>query len=1423
MNKTKFFSSLLVAVLFASTSVFTSCKDYDDDIKNLQTQIDAKALKTDLESLKTSLEGQITTLQSTLDTKVAALQTAIDKKADQTTVDALASTVADLTARVVVLETKVATIENALATYATKEELAAVKAALDGKDAELEKAIGDEAAARETAIDAVNKSIEQQKQALEAYKKEVEEKLKNLGIPEETIQKIAKLDERLTNIEEALKNFATTSDLDALKSKVQELASLIDVNNANLNALELFVHKRLTSLVLKPDFYWEGLAGIEVPYAVEPVFTIGKPREFTYKVKNEQTAGYDEVDVFVEHSMEFGGVCVETGASDTKPVGYWIVSASSLDNSWQRSIATTPYLNDLTYFSKGDSVEISKGAVASYHINPTTADLEGMTIKFYENDAEVYTRSIKDSIGATPLSPVFANSDDNANVLEDGILSIPFYLKNYEDMYTMFKNWAVEGQTYSPMGFANGSGYQLPFIAAQLAKGDTIVTSDYAVVVPAMIKIAALADNNALETVNGEPTDFYSDLDDDAAHYVRGNHLYESAGYNEQIDTLTNGAIPMPATHVVQYDSIFVFDFIETHYNYLSYTRYGTEYMNNINLYEPFETDQVMSDALMLALGLHYEYTLVNYTVGDNTTGESVHMEQVDANGNPTTDKTSPYFAPRSVDEQGKMISGKVATREAIDREPLVRVDLVNEDGKIIRYGYVKIRIVEEDAKGMEVTIDLGEKYFNCGDSARVTWSQMENLILAKIGEKGMSKKEFEANYYLDVVGGYTNMPYINPSYAGSSDPACVLYSDDAVSNGWMAKRFYKNEDGEYVAAADSDDDDDMASLDDYTAYNNWFGRVWYTPHDNATSSHNWDEATNVLVWNIYEENAGNMNEDAYVKLMEVTGATYLTKGKSVEEFSTVVRFVNKNNGTSIYVTLKFAPGNLNFAAGDINRRVLDHWFDFKEGYKDDTPDTIEVYANVQTPALRGESVPHTTESFKKDLTEYWLKQDVIPTIYNADKFDEFEDALSAEFRFRIPVKGASTDEFDEPSGFYANSSNVSYVHATMKYNPDGASSVSKKETYYWTVKGISGQTYTLYLATQDESSLNTTAGELSDSIGNQIIATVGAKNVQDQIIATITEDGIIQYIGYGEVGTLGNGTGVEQTETGATVNNYATDILNYTGMYDATGKLQKDTYLDGQANTFTAYVDIKINSENCYDPLIGKSSFNVRFLRPVNMWPAETNWKDAPNATQIYPIWKLVYIRDWRQYAVVPAGLTQKFGPAAVAGTGLDGKDHKGDFTEGNVTYEFYGIENLYVDRDEIRSDAHKAPADRVILTDPSKIESDDYTLSITDIPALTGTNTTSGTWQYLKIWKATDSSLSESEIAAEAGSAQKGNTGPSSDGAESDTFTNYLAYTNNGGVVKPFHVYVPISLKYPWGSVADWTQKVWAVITIDPTQGNE
>ena len=76
--KRKIFSKLLmVALVIAAVGSFVSCKDYDDDINNLQKQIDNAALKSSVEALQSTLDAKITAAQNA----AAAAQTAADKAA----------------------------------------------------------------------------------------------------------------------------------------------------------------------------------------------------------------------------------------------------------------------------------------------------------------------------------------------------------------------------------------------------------------------------------------------------------------------------------------------------------------------------------------------------------------------------------------------------------------------------------------------------------------------------------------------------------------------------------------------------------------------------------------------------------------------------------------------------------------------------------------------------------------------------------------------------------------------------------------------------------------------------------------------------------------------------------------------------------------------------------------------------------------------------------------------------------------------------------------------------------------------------------------------------------------------------------------------------------------------------------------------
>ena len=1505
MNKTKFFSSLLVGLL-VTTGLFTSCKDYDDDIKNLQQQIDQKSLKTDLESLKSSLEARLATLESTLNTKEAALKAEIAKKANQTDLDALTTVVngkanqsaldaeiaarvkavEDLTAEIAGIKTKLATIEATLGTKADQSALDALKLVVDQKADKTaleaaynellakiaENAQGDKAdeEALQTAIATltgkinerlteaqvkaiVDESAAAQTLALEALKTEINGKLESLGLTKADIEKLTDVNNKIAAIEDALKAFTGATTIEEAKEKMQELAEKVNENVAAINILEAFVKKQLTSMVLMPAFYWEGLEAIEVPFASAMTYGIwNKAYEFTYTVNN--ALGTTTVKVKVADQMAFNAtnkdkavfLPTEHSVNGDATYGIWDkngtlgggrVGGKNINDTvawYLRSKLDGWNADPKKNKALLDSVELSKGGIAKYHYNPSTANLEGYEFSFFENDAEVYTRAAG-AIAATPRK--------DGITAENGVLTVPFDV-NGGTLLSMFQAWAKStGKITAEQGngvgmaangdvfgqYTAGKSFPLPFIAAQMAKGDTIVTSDYGVVVPAEVEIIALADNDPLAVIGGKDTKF-SKVDKDS---IRANHLYESTGYNGIVipeGGVGNnyGAITMPATHEIVYNQK-AFDlskYIETHARYTTYTKYGRN-----------AKDTKLTDEELVAMGLHYEYQLIDYWVGEETTSQTKHLIRVDKDGNKSDDVKSGYFSVRSVDAEGNTMADEEATLETVGREPLIRVLLKTEEGKIVRYGYVKLRIAKDAAQNMEVAINLGEMWMNCGEEKKVTWAQMENIILRQIN---MTKEDFEKAYYLDVLGNYTYMPHINP---GTGETAGKLYTAN-----WEAKRFYKDAKKGYVLAT-GNDELAAADLANMTTDNNWFGRVWYTPHDNQTTTQNWDQNTNVLVWNLKDknnskntgDNAGteygsNMTKAAYNQMIAALGATYNNKGVNKDEFSTVVRFVNKSNGTFIYVKLYFAPEKVHFAYGDINNRVLDHWYDFANGYAENTADSIEVYANVPTPALNNNN-PLTVTSFKKDLKEYWLQQQIIPTIYNKDKFGKFAENVIT-FQFRLPKKGETTTG-DKVDGMYVNSSTTDFKSGKIKTYPAG-DAVEIDGLYYWEVKGASGTTYKLYLVKGDLTADNVKPKATS---GNKIVAVKTGKMTQDEIVATITANGVIEYMGYQtttpytpeNVVAASFATSSATTLTpSADVNSAATDILNYMGMYDATGKLIKDDYLDGQTGAFAAYVDIDVANELCYDPLMGKNFFNVRFLRPVNMWPAKTEWTDAPNDTQIYPLWKLVYIRDWRQFPVVMLDAEQQFGEAAKPGTGEDGETYKGAITggvNGVVTYQYYNIANLYVNREEIRSDAYLNADNRTILTDPAKIAA---LKKVGDIPALTGSNTggTTGTWEFLKIWRGNNPSnlpgfmdiepwadRYDAYLASAAQEAGAAATGLKESGRPYDL----LAYTNNSGVVKEFHIYVPVSLKYPWGSVTDWTQKVWAVITVKPTTGNE
>ena len=92
MNK-KFLSAILFgALMVTSTGTFVSCKDYDEDIDGLQTQVDSN--KSAIEAVK-GLQTQVTALQSALTTAQSTADAAKTAAANAASAAAAAKTAGD--------------------------------------------------------------------------------------------------------------------------------------------------------------------------------------------------------------------------------------------------------------------------------------------------------------------------------------------------------------------------------------------------------------------------------------------------------------------------------------------------------------------------------------------------------------------------------------------------------------------------------------------------------------------------------------------------------------------------------------------------------------------------------------------------------------------------------------------------------------------------------------------------------------------------------------------------------------------------------------------------------------------------------------------------------------------------------------------------------------------------------------------------------------------------------------------------------------------------------------------------------------------------------------------------------------------------------------------------------------------------------
>lgn len=715
--------------MLASTSTFVSCKDYSDEISDLQTQINnANALHATKAEL-TYTKAELTAAYEKAD---AELKAAIEK-VDQATKDnaaAIAKEVEDRAAAVKVLEAKIAALEEAdkkleglikdldekkvdktvfdqtvteiyakITAVETElgQKLADAVAKLEAKDKDLEAEINgvaadlieaqtvlqanidkvdEKAELNKKAIAALDEQLQIQKKALEDFKAEVAKtyatKAELADAKKDLEEKIEAAKKELDDKIAALTKRVETNenDIKTLKADVKKINDEIEKINKELVSLNLLIKTSLRSLVFIPDSYYWGVEATEINYLEYNAYEVTK------------------ADVKV--------------ADDVAKMGGTEVRG---------------------HVHGGKVTEGSKvlSFAANYHINPASANLDGAKYALVTAD-KAYVKSATEadallSIVGTPTA-------------SKGILNVQLNAAKPELIKSVPVNQAIT---------VFATEVTLPASQQTDAK-DVKVTSDYATVYRSNIKNLVMGYAKTPSIKNGHCGDCSYYKFNSGEETFAGNHLF--ANEEELV-----AAVKDEGQYYVDYDKTAdLSTFIETHYT------------------DENGTHMLMTPEKLAACGLKYKFELVGLKRGTNDTSESVHAAINPEDGVTFRPQEAQLVVDGNEKEYEQKAYGAKQSRETINRTPVVRVSLVDAtDGTVYDYGYLMIRITEFKENPSEetlkpVTITYTGKGIEYASTCTAEpfslekyWNNIEYDILKTLLDNySMSKEEFDAVYEND-------------------------------------------------------------------------------------------------------------------------------------------------------------------------------------------------------------------------------------------------------------------------------------------------------------------------------------------------------------------------------------------------------------------------------------------------------------------------------------------------------------------------------------------------------------------------------------------------------------------------------------------------------------------------------------------------
>ena len=773
------------AVVVSSMSTFVSCKDYDDDINSLQTQVNSLSslinakettINSTISTMQTTLNG-LTSLESTLTGKIsdgnaatlaaarqavadaqAALQTAINAKANASDVAALVTANANQDAAILTAQAAADQALNQLG------QLSSLQTVVEGVSQSINTATQDLTQAKLDLADLTQKyntmnedlktaisDIADLKIAVAGQAAALEAIGGQTGLTQVQTD-VASLLQKLTALEEKVNNLTKTQsesvakDIEDINVSVKALqaAQGTFADMETLNTVKGDVTTMQTSVKAIEDEIIPQLNTITTALAKALRSLVFQPYLYV-----------DGVEAIEYPYLRDTAKAMAPAQVMTRQRTYGQFAEDYTKTIRDAAQAKFPKLAPLRDYIQ--AVPLSEEFFGptwgvAYHMNPSRSTTAWADIKGWNRrDAEIITRSDAGKSNKIVTAEKYADGTDVfSNV--NGTLTVGLRI----DDVAHLANHAVPtegtgrpGYTYENDKAATNYQYD-DMIALQAYSGkDTVITSDYAMVYPEKAYLEGIVWTKHLNKID------FSNLNyDEKCAWPAPNkvHVWDA-----------------PAKALAAAGDASVYPDIELYYN--DENGICLKDLLGIHLVKESKTIAGKNNPYCIAFndvefgrwGLSYEFQLVGYSIDGNSTIDSNYAEFTDADDKGVS-KTGTIRA-KNVKEDGTTIDTQSAT--SVDREPLVRV-LVKRGDRVVLDGYILIHITKVADKESELIVDnypeQNAEFKLCNDVTvfSTNWSEFSYYVLTQKLDN-MTKETFDAQYGLQYNGVPDLMGTVQP------------------------------------------------------------------------------------------------------------------------------------------------------------------------------------------------------------------------------------------------------------------------------------------------------------------------------------------------------------------------------------------------------------------------------------------------------------------------------------------------------------------------------------------------------------------------------------------------------------------------------------------------------------------------------------